>query len=332
MIRWNGSLADAVLNKRTDVRMLGNSRWLQVRSETQKRTNNQTGQFGMDEQLLRKLAGRNGVVPSPGDSSFIMSPTDARRAIQIAVIHPHRFAFNYWLRWSTENWTESLPADQPAPDLVTIDYHDDVGGECDCVFDELDLLVGKLEVGSVDDEQELKDATCRRRNAERNVSLYSMLGLRGLNDGHIFPAQHLNAIGDVFVLYKQREPSERSFTDPHGNEHRTRYFNDSAELISALEENPNQSTYFDLDVDYFFEDKTGVHGEEVMVPDVEIRQLMNPDSDLMLCILQRDFRGVTFALEPTYCGGLPGCFKAMSIVMESLLTGDLLGGSDLAWR
>lgn len=286
----------------------------------------------MDESLLKQLADRNGVVPSPGDSSFIMSPTDPRKAIQVAVIHLHRFAFNYWLRWSTEKWTKSLPIDQPAPDLVTIDYHDDVGSECDCVFDELDLLVGKLEVGNVDDEQELEDAARRRRDAERNVSIYSMLGLRGLNDGHIYPAQHLNAIGDVFVLYKQREPLERTFVDPFGIEHRTRYFNDPAELIAALEENPYRSTYFDLDVDYFFEDKSGVHGMEKMIPAKKIRQFMDPEGNLMSCILQRDLQGVTFALEPTYCGGLPGCFKAMSIVMETLFEGDLLGGPDLEWR
>ncbi|WP_254508160.1 hypothetical protein [Anatilimnocola floriformis] len=59
---------------------------------------------------------------------------------------------------------------------------------------------------------------------------------------------------------------------------------------------------------------------------------MNPESDLMSCILQRNLQGMTFALEPTYCGGLPGCFKAMSIVMESLFDGDLLGGSELKWQ
>ena len=285
----------------------------------------------MDAGLLQKLAARKGVVPSPGDSSSIMSPT-AQKAIQVAVIHLHRFAFNYWLRWSTHKWTKSLPKDQRSPDLVTIDYHDDVGGKCDCVFEELDLLVGKLEVGNINDEQELKDAAHGRENAERNVAIYSMLGLRGLNDGHIYPAQHLNAIGDVFVLYKQRGPSERIFTDPFGNEHRTRYFNDPDELIEALEESPYRSTYFDLDVDYFFEDKSKVRGSEVMIPEKKIRQFMNPKSELMSCILQRDLQGVTFALEPTYCGGLPGCFKAMSIVMESLFTGDLLGSSDLKWR
>lgn len=130
-------------------------------------------------------------------------------AIEAAVIHHHRFAFYYWVRWATEGWTRSLSPERCPPDLVTIDYHDDVGSKSDCVLDELDLLVGMLEVGNVNDEQELKDAVRRRDLAERNVATYSILGLRALNDGHIFPARYINAVGDVFVLYKQRGPSVR---------------------------------------------------------------------------------------------------------------------------
>jgi hypothetical protein len=262
-----------------------------------------------------------------------MSPTNPGEVIEIAVAHLQRFAFNCWLRWTTDGWQKSLPTEQgAAPDLVTIDYHDDVGAESDCIFDELNLLVGKLEVDDADAPQELEDAASRRRLAENNVAAYSVLALRALNDGNILPTQHLNAIGDVFVLFKQDEPFEESFTDPFGNKHRTRYFNDPVALVSALEENPYRCTYLDLDVDYFFEDNWDIQGMEDMVPEDEIRRLMNPESDLMSCILQRNLKGVTFALEPTYCGGLPRCFRAMSIVMESLFNGDLLGGSNLDWR
>lgn len=288
----------------------------------------------MNERLLRLLANREHcIVPSPGDVDFIKSPTNPSKVIEIAVIHLHRFAFNYWLRWSTDDWTKSLPVDQTAPDLVTIDYHNDVGGECDCAFDELRLLVGRLEIEEDVSEKEVSDVLRRRQVAENNVATYSMLGLRALNDGHIFPAQYLNALGDVFVLYKQDEPAEESFTDPYGNEHRTRYFNDPAELVKALNEDFSQrSTYLDLDVDYFVEDKSGIHGNEKMIPAKKIREFMNPESEPMATILQRDLKGVTFALEPTYCGGLPGCFKAMSIVMETLFEGSLLGSGDLKWR
>ncbi len=285
----------------------------------------------MDERLLKKLADRSSVVPIPGDSTFVMSPTK-REAIEVAVIHHHRFAFFYWLKWATKDWTRSLSLDQTPPDLVTIDYHDDVGGECDCVFDELELLIGKLEVGDVDDKHELKDAARRRDQAKRNVATYSMLGLRALNDGHIFPAQYLNAVGDVFVLYKQREPNERSFEDQYGNLHHIRYFNQPSEVVKALSKIPDRCTYFDLDVDYFFEDKSQVRGNEKMVSEKQIRQLMDVESEFMTAILQRELKGVTFALEPTYCGGLPSCFRAMSIVMDALFSGNLLGATDVKWK
>lgn len=62
----------------------------------------------MDAKLLRKLADRQSVVPSPGDSTFIMSPTNPKKAFEVAVIHHHRFAFNYWLKWTADRWTEIL--------------------------------------------------------------------------------------------------------------------------------------------------------------------------------------------------------------------------------
>ena len=112
-----------------------------------------------------------------------------------------------------------------------------------------------------------------------------------------------------------------------------RYFTNPAKLVKGLSEKPRRKTYFDLDVDYFFEPRRSAEGTRKMIPDRKIRQLMDPRSQLMATILQRDLQGITFALEPTYCGGLPGCFKAMSIVMETLIDGDLLGGGgELEWR
>lgn len=277
----------------------------------------------MDETLLSKLAHRKGVVPSLGDSSFVSAP-DGKRAIEVAVVHLHRFAFNYWLKWATENWTKSLPTDSSAPDLITIDYHDDVGIRSDCVVDELDLLVGKLEIDDTNDKKELDRASNERRNSERNVAIYSALGLRPLNDGHIYPAQFLNAIGDVFVLYKQREPCERSLTDKNGRKHCIRYFNDTEKLLYAINEKPFQRTILDLDVDYFFDDGKDVRGAETMIDPKKIREFLNPESELMSTILFRNLQGITFAIEPSYCGGLAGCFKAMSIIMEAMFSGSLL--------
>jgi hypothetical protein len=83
----------------------------------------------MDESLLNKLLHR-AHLPIPGDSSFLSS-MEANRSIETVVIHHHRLAFYYWVRWTTSNWTTSLP-NGLAPDLVTVDWHDDVGCDADC--------------------------------------------------------------------------------------------------------------------------------------------------------------------------------------------------------
>ncbi|ADG66912.1 hypothetical protein Plim_1075 [Planctopirus limnophila DSM 3776] len=279
----------------------------------------------MDEVLLRRLLDRPHA-PSPGDSSFLSSLSEHNRAIEVAVIYHHRMAFYYWLCWTTNDWSCSLRSDQLAPDLVTVDWHDDVGGEPDCVFDELHSLIARLEVENVDDHASLRDAVQRRQMSENNVIAYSMLGLRSLNDGHIFPAQYLNAIGNVYVLYKQREKHSCRMTDQYGNQHEIHYVRTVRDLLKHLKKAESRPTYFDLDVDYFFREGRGkVRGAEVMIAEEEIRSLLDLDGDFMAHLGARPMRGMTIALEPTYCGGLIGCFKALSVICETLFEGSLLG-------
>jgi hypothetical protein len=283
----------------------------------------------MDEHLLLKLLDR-AHVPSPGDSSFL-SPVERNRAIETAVIHHHRLAFYYWVHWTTKEWTISLPKDELGPDLVTIDWHDDVGCESDCVFDELRLLVDRLEVGNVHDPLCLEDAAKRRRLSENNVAAYSFLGLRSLNDGHIYPAQYLNALGNVYVLYKQGRKRTECISDQFGQQHTIHYFTKPDDLVETLHKSP-RPTYFDLDVDYFFKEGRGkIHGAEVMVPEKDIRSLLDLKHGLMAHILSRPLRGMTIALEPTYCGGLKGCLQAMSVICDTLFEGSLLG-DNVDWR
>lgn len=284
----------------------------------------------MKESLLHELLKR-AHIPTPGDSSFVSSP-ERNRAIEAAVIHHHRLAFYYWVRWTTKRFTCSLPTEDLAPDLVTVDWHDDVGCEADCVFDELRHLVDRLEVDHVDDKASLDDAVRRRRTSENNVAAYSFLGLRSLNDGHIFPAQYLNAIRNVYVLYKQRGKQSHRMTDRYGNDHETHYVNKPADLLQWLSQAGPHPTYFDLDVDYFFHQGRGhVHGAEVMVPEVEVRRLLDLRGEVMTQIMARPLRGVTIALEPTYCGGLNGCARALSVICDTLFKGSLLGDK-VDWR
>ena len=69
----------------------------------------------MDDALFRKLLERPHI-PTPGDSSFVSSP-ERNRPIEAAVIHHHRLAFYYWVRWTTKDFTSSLPTENQAPDL-----------------------------------------------------------------------------------------------------------------------------------------------------------------------------------------------------------------------
>jgi hypothetical protein len=178
----------------------------------------------------------------------------------------------------------------------------------------------------------LEDTVRRRRISENNVAAYSFLGLRSLNDGHIYPAQYLNAIGDVYVLYKQRGKQTLKMTDQFGQPHNIFYCTNPRDLVKKLDQGTPRPTYFDLDVDYFFKEGKGkVHGAEVMVPEGEIRTLLDLQEGLLSHIVPRPLRGMTIALEPTYCGGLTGCFRAMSIISETLFEGSLLGDS-IDWR
>lgn len=99
----------------------------------------------MEESLLRELVKR-AHVPTPGDSSFVSSPERNRAIEAAAVVHHHRLAFYYWVRWTTNGFACSLPTEHLAPDLVTVDWHDDGGCDADCVFEELCHLVERLEV------------------------------------------------------------------------------------------------------------------------------------------------------------------------------------------
>ncbi len=285
----------------------------------------------MDETLLRNLLDRL-QVPVPGDSSFLPSLANRNGCVEVAVVHHHRLAFYYWLKWTTSGWTRSLPTDERAPDLVSIDWHDDVGCEADCVFDELRSLVSRLEVDDVDDQACLDDAVHRRQMSENNVAAYSFLGLRSLNDGHIFPAQYLNAIGNVYVLYKQRGKEIHRMTDQFGNQHETHYVRTTGDLLKKLKQAGSHPTYLDLDVDYFFRPgRDDVHGAEVMVPEEQIRSLLDLRGELMTQLSSRPLCAMTIALEPTYCGGLRGCVRALSVICDTLFDGSLLGDK-IDWR
>lgn len=133
--------------------------------------------------------------------------------------------------------------------------------------------------------------------------------MRSLNDGHIYPARYLNALGNVYVHYKQRRRQSRQMTDQFGNRHETHYFTKLGDLAKKLDKSP-RPTYFNLDVDYFFKESRGkMHGAKVMVPENDIRSLLDLQDGLPAHVISRPLRGMTIALEPTYRGGLTGSYE-----------------------
>lgn len=57
---------------------------------------------------------------------IISHPVDRRRAIEVAIVQDHRFAFFYWLKWRNKQ------AEQPdPPTLISLDWHQDLAQPCD---------------------------------------------------------------------------------------------------------------------------------------------------------------------------------------------------------
>ena len=251
----------------------------------------------------------------PGSSDgFIEHPTDPRKAVEIGVVIQHRFAFFYWLKW----YAEAKRTGAPTPNLLTIDWHDDVGGDCDFIPAELEQL------NPVD---------------ENELSLFCWARLRSLNDGHIAPAQYLNAIGDVYVILKQRKEERethevyrrRTQKDRYGNVHHVHYYDTIEEFLREHGTDRVHPLVLDLDLDYFTTpDESGELGSEKLVSDRAIEKVMSPAGPLMQWVFSR-LAGFTIALEPHCCGGIRNCMHILDVVSDTLFDPPLLT-SKMQWR
>lgn len=252
----------------------------------------------MNLSLARDILKRiQGVLDPPGCCSDLVehpAPWMAKRmAIEVGVVIEHRFAFYYWLQTKKKlqydrhfrAWIEEQ--DFRPPDLLTMDWHDDVGGECDFIESELRRL---------------------NQRDENEVGFFCWAGLRSLDDGHIAPAMWLNAVGNVYVVAKQHDNPETqntAFTDRYGREHAVFYFAKPDEFVECWNEtSSDEGLIWDLDLDYFTD------AEEVpdqrytpMLSDEDIAELLDPEQDWVQAVLA-NLRGITVALEPKYTGGL----------------------------
>ena len=213
----------------------------------------------------------------------------------------HRFAFYYWLKWHTQ----AQRSGAPTPNLLTIDWHNDVGGDCDFIPEELKELDPR-------DENEL--------------SLFCWARLRSLNDGHVAPAQYLDAIGDVYVILKQHadeqvvceEYRKRTQVDMHGTSHQVHYYDTIAQFLAEHESDAVHPLVLNIDLDYLTTPGASrERGAEELVSDRVIKKAVSPTGPLMHWVLPR-LAGLTMALEPEYCGGVRNCVRMLSVVCHTL--------------
>lgn len=251
----------------------------------------------MNSELVVSLLKNIGHVDPPGCvSEFVEHPNPSyrnRQSVEVGFVIEHRFAFYYWIKCKQklqrDRRTSKMIDDEQfmPPDLVTWDWHDDCGADSDIVEDKLTML-------DQADEQE--------------VALYSWAGLCQLNDGQILPAVWLNALGNVYIIQKQKQDCKsqsRVFKDRYGQEHHIFYFRSLKHFPATFEETASGTgVIWDIDMDYFTQGRS-VPDQRYTPPlsGEEVKAMLSPDTPWMPLIL-RDLKAITIALEPEYTGGL----------------------------
>jgi hypothetical protein len=277
-----------------------------------------------NDELVRKLMKRIGHINPPGcESVYVDHPNLAyhkNRCVEVGFVIEHRFAFYYWVKCKQrlrKNNSGGAPIDDPSfspPDLVTWDWHDDVGGECDFIKSELKLL----------------DQT-----NEQEVALFCWAGLRQLNDGHIAPALWLNVLGNVYVIQKQLQGCKkvtRIVMDRYGKEHRVHYFRSLGDFSRTFENTRlGTGVIWDVDLDYFTKSgKVSNKRYTSLLSPENIQSLLSPDTPWLSLILQH-LECITIALEPEYTGGLSLSLELYRHWESALFTTSLFGRT-CRWR
>lgn len=251
----------------------------------------------MNIDFATRILKRIGHIDPPGCvSEFVDHPNPPyrnKRSVEVGFVMEHRFAFYYWINCKQElqrdRRTNGMIDDDQftPPDLVTWDWHDDVGGECDFIEEEL------VQLNQADKEE---------------VALFCWAGLRQINDGQIAPALWLNALGNVYVIQKQKQDclrQNRTFRDRFGHEHHVFFFRSLKDFPKTFEEtNSGTGVIWDVDLDFFTKGKSVP--DQPYTPPLsgdEVQAMLSPDTPWIPLIL-RDLKAITIALEPTYTGGL----------------------------
>jgi hypothetical protein len=69
-------------------------------------------------------------------TEIVRQPSGLNDAMEIGIVQEHCFAFFYWLKWYQDNKSKGL-----SPNLLTVDWHNDVG----CASDFIPEIINKLD-------------------------------------------------------------------------------------------------------------------------------------------------------------------------------------------
>ncbi|MGM0546568.1 MAG: hypothetical protein ACQEST_07585 [Bacteroidota bacterium] len=227
----------------------------------------------------------------------IAHAADPDRSIEKAIIMEHRFAFFFWMKWRNQ-LTDGSVLQQPAPTLVTIDWHRDLAPVPDDQKEKLKQL----------DQENLSD-----------VSNYVWAQLDQTNDGHLFCAAWLDLIGDIILLQNTTGYQESTFVDKEGKEHGVYEFRDFERFQDFMTTRDDKNIFFDVDLDYFIHGKGKHHYSDDFsrYSDKEIKELIDPNHPIFQYIMPRT-DGITLALEPGYCGGIVNACQIMDVFHSQL--------------
>ena len=183
-------------------------------------------------------------------------------------------------------------------------------------------------------EHELKRLNQRD---EQEVALFCWAGLRPLNHGHIAPAVWLNALGNVYIIQKQRDKYEcedetRVMKDRYGKDHRIYYLCSPAQLPKIYHETNSQTgVIWDIDLDYLTE-KEEIPDQQYtpMLSRRAITSVLSPCKEWMQIILG-NLKAMTIALEPEYTGGL-SCSLELFRQWENMFFAAPLFSKECEWR
>lgn len=228
------------------------------------------------------------VVPHPGGQN---------RVIEKAIMMEHRFAFVFWMKWKKalqqRDWLR-----QPAPTLVTIDWHRDLAPPEDHQKRKLE----KLDLSNLSD-----------------TANFVWAQFDQTNDGHILSAAWLNLIGDIILLKNSAGPLRDTFIDREDNHHQVFEFREYKRFEEFLTGRDDKNIFLDIDLDYFIHGKGNTFYPGTFEPysEEEIRSVINNRSPAFTYLLPR-VDGLTIAQEPSYCGGIANSCRILNVVNNQL--------------